>query len=74
MKILPFAIAAASVFSAAGCGEEAKATESENAAFKSGAKPKLNIPPGANKPPANFKSSLDNGGGPRAPGTSGSGG
>ncbi len=51
----------------AGCGSDTNATQAENDAFKSGAKPTVNIPPGANTPPPNFKSSLDNGGGPRPP-------
>lgn len=48
-----------------GCGADSGTTPDQNAAFKSGAKPNITIPPDANKPPANFKSSLDNGSGPR---------
>jgi len=61
-------VAVAAAFAVAGCGSETNATQAENDAFKSGAKPTVNIPPGANTPPPNFKSSLDTGGGPRPPG------
>ncbi len=50
-----------------GCGSETGATKAEENTFKSGAKPTVNIPPGSNQAPSDFKSSLDTGGGPRPP-------
>ncbi|RYG24824.1 hypothetical protein EON82_09375 [bacterium] len=63
-SILP---AVAASLALVGCGADSGTTAEQDAAFKSGAKPTVNIPPGANKPPENFKSSLDTGGGPRPP-------
>ncbi len=54
-------------FAMVGCGSETAATPAEQKAYSSGEKPKVNIPPGATQAPADFKSSLDTGGGPRPP-------
>ncbi len=61
MKNLALLLAAAAL-SIGGCGSSDSNTSSaQDAAFKSGSKPTVTMPPGANKPPANFKSSLDTG-------------
>lgn len=61
------ALTATALLAVAGCGSETGTTPAEEATFKEGKKPVVNIPPDANKPPANFKSSLDFGGTPGAP-------
>jgi len=66
-KSVILAIAAAALAVVGGCGSETGTTPAEEATFKEGKKPVVNIPPDANKPPANFKSSLDFGGTPGGP-------
>ncbi len=61
------ALSAVALVAAVGCGSESGATAAEEATFKDGKKPVVTIPPDANKPPANFKSSLDMGGTPGGP-------
>jgi hypothetical protein len=61
------ALAMTAVMVAVGCGSDTGTTAAEEATFKDGKKPVVTIPPDANKPPANFKSSLDTGSAPGAP-------
>ena len=58
---LPILLAAAAL-GIAGCGAGENTTEAENKAFKSGDKSAIKAPPpGANKAPSDFKSSIDDG-------------
>ena len=81
MKPIPSLLVVAAALGAAGCGaaDSGTTTADQDKVFKSGAKPNITIPPGANKPPANFKSSLNTGdphmpaGGVPGPGSPGGG-
>lgn len=65
-KNLTLILVAVSAVLTVGCGSDSgNTTKAEEETFKSGEKPTVTIPEGANKPPANFKSSLDNGSGPK---------